>query len=251
MQDHTRVFVRIPVFRVSDDMNSEKGRANPDAQTKLRLFSDAAGHCQRPGCRRPLFSDEKAIDYHIAEMAHIFAATDGGPRTKEELDDADRAKYENLILLCPSCHTEIDKAPESFPDTLIAEWKRSHRDTIKRALGVTKFSSRRELRAFVEPLLGRNRSIFDAFSPKHAYHENPEAEEARVWRRKMVSQIIPNNQAILIAIDFNRDLATPSERETIELFRQHVDDLVERHLGENRSVASRFPGAMESIFTGG
>lgn len=41
------------------------------AVTKLRLFSEAAGRCQRPACLRPLFPAEMGGDKHIAEMAHV------------------------------------------------------------------------------------------------------------------------------------------------------------------------------------
>lgn len=39
-------------------------------ETKLRLFSEAAGYCQRPECLRPLFPEEMGGDKHIAEMAY-------------------------------------------------------------------------------------------------------------------------------------------------------------------------------------
>jgi hypothetical protein len=230
-------------------MTCARGRVNPDSRTVLRLFADAAGFCQRPTCRRRLFSEEGGPDYHIAEMAHVIAANDGGPRADKELSPGERARYLNLILLCPSCHTEIDKAPEAFPDDLLREWKRTHKDKIRTALGAAEFASRQEARVFIEALLQRNGAIFGSFGPDNAYSENPEAEEALVWRRKMLSQIIPNNQALLVALDLNAFLMRPVERVTAELFRQHVDDLIERHLGGDRTAASRFPLAMSEMFS--
>ena len=225
-----------------------RGRANPDSQTKLRLFADSAGYCQRPTCRNRLFSDTGSEDYHIAEMAHIFAAVDGGPRTKSSLGRAERANYENLILLCPNCHAEIDKAPNQFPDEMIARWKAEHIKTIRDILGVARFGSRGEARKYLEPLLERNFSIFQNVGPNNAYSENPEAEEARVWKRKMVTELIPNNQAILLAIDANYELVDQGERATVEQFRQHVTDLIERHLNGTEHVATEFPVAMNSLF---
>jgi hypothetical protein len=230
-------------------MKCANGRVEPDLRTKLRLFADAAGYCQRPDCRKRLFSDEGGPDYNIAEMAHIFAASDSGPRADKNLPGNDRAGYANLILLCPNCHTEIDKNQAAFPDELLREWKRTHKEKIRAALGAAEFASRREARGFIEPLLQRNRVIYETLGPDNAYRENPEAEEARVWRRKMLSQIIPNNQALLVALDLNVSLMRPEERATAELFRQHVDDLIERHLGEDRMSASRFPLAMSTMFS--
>ncbi len=229
-------------------MACSKGRANPSAQTKLRLFSDSAGYCQRPECHHPLFSDESGEDYHIAEMAHIFAATDNGPRANTGLSKTERAAYDNLILLCPNCHTEIDKAPDTFTDDRILEWKQSHKETIKRALGVANLSSRGEIRRFIDPLLRENKAIFDNFGPDNTYHENPEAEEAAVWKKKMLSKIIPNNQKILLALDTKIEFANEEELATIELFRQHLDSIVERHLGNGGIQASRFPAKFNGIF---
>lgn len=224
------------------------GRANPNSQTKLRLFADSAGYCQRPTCRRRLFSDADSEDYHIAEMAHIFAAVDGGPRTSTTLNRVERATYENLILLCPNCHTEIDKAPNLFPDKLIAQWKTEHLKTIRDVLGVARFGSRAEARSYIEPLLERNRAIFNAIGPESEYRENPEAEEARVWKRKVVSEIIPNSQVMLLVIDANYGLIDQNERATVEQFRQHVTDLIGRHLDGAEYMGARFPAAMNSLF---
>jgi len=107
-------------------MACSRGEAAPDSHTKLRLFADAAGHCQNPACNQPLFIDAGRKNIHIAEMAHVFAAADDGPRANAELTQAERGRYSNLILLCPTCHTIIDKAPGEYPDTVILMWKQQH-----------------------------------------------------------------------------------------------------------------------------
>lgn len=227
-------------------MASNSDRASISATTKLRLFSDSAGYCQRPNCGRRLFSEKD--EYHLAEIAHIFAATDGGPRANQEIGHQDRASYENLILLCPSCHTEIDKAPEAFPASVIIEWKSKHIETIKNAFGMAKVQTREEARSLIVPYFARNKAIFNQLNPDKPYRENPEAEEAEVWKRKMLSHIIPNNKLILLAIETNRDLLIESEFETVELFRLHIDDLIERHIGSDQTTGSRFPNAITRIF---
>lgn len=225
-----------------------KGRVNPTPQTKLRLFSDAAGHCNRPSCRLPLFSEEGRADYHIGEMAHILAAGDAGPRAEPALDRQERASYDNLILLCPNCHTEVDKSVETFPDSLLRGWKQDHKAVILAAFGIQSVSTRDEALRFVQPLLRANESIHQQYGPESATILNPEAEEAIVWKRKMIHQIIPNSQKILLFADKNANLLRGSERIVLELFRQHVDDLAERHLGNNRTIASRFPMEMNRLF---
>lgn len=227
--------------------NCVNGRVNPSPETKLRLFADSAGHCSRPDCHRYLFSDQNLADYHIGEMAHIIAASDKGPRADKNINAESKAEYENLILLCPSCHTEIDKAPEVFPIELVMEWKANHKSRIVEAIGIPKFNNRFEARTYIMKLLRANKIIFDTLNPDLPYREIPVAEEAVVWKRKMRSQIIPNSQKTLLALDTNIHLLTDKELIIIEHFRQHVNDLIDRHMGDNKGIASRFPVKMDDI----
>ena len=226
-----------------------RGRIKPKANTKLRLFADSAGHCNRPECRLPLFSEEHHGNYYIAELAHILAANDGGPRAAPEVLETSRNSYSNLILLCPNCHTMVDKCPKQFPDAMLRRWKLEHKSLVYEAVGVRKVSSRSEALLFVEPLLRANRLIHQCYGPDNDYRQNPEAEQTETWKRKVVCQVIPNNQRLLLFMDANTELLQAHERITVERFRQHVDDLVERHLGDAIGTASRFPESMISLFS--
>ena len=233
-------------------MTCSRGKASPDPHTKLRLFADSGGYCQNPGCLRGLFVDADGANIHIAEMAHIFAANNDGPRAKVELSPEERGAYGNLILLCPSCHTIIDKAPESFPDVMIAEWKRSHLRRIAAAFGAVEYESRAATRCAIEPLLDENRAVFEQYGPLGEYRLNPESEMADVWARKVRSLILPNNRKVLAILKANRRHLRPEEREVLERFRQHVDDLEARHLGEGVvAVGATFPEEMSNILTEG
>lgn len=227
--------------------NCINGRVNPSAETKLRLFADSAGYCNRPECHRYLFSDQRVADYHIGEIAHIIAASIKGPRADKSLDTEEKAEYSNLILLCASCHSEIDKAPEVFSVELIRNWKANHKKLIADVIGIPKFDSRNEARNYLAKILRTNKTIFNSLNPDLPYRENLEAEEAIVWKRKMLFQIIPNNQKIILFLELNMDLLNDEELMTLEYFRQHVDDLIERHLGDNLGKASRFPIKMNNI----
>lgn len=91
-------------------------RKHISAETKLRLFSAAAGHCQRPECLQPLFPAEMGGDKHIAEMAHVIPHGETGPRYEERpAGEFEADAFENLVLLCPTCHTIIDKDPDGYP----------------------------------------------------------------------------------------------------------------------------------------
>jgi len=96
-------------------MSCSRGAAAPDRNTTFRLFAASAGYCQNPACHRPLFVSVGTDRIHIAEMAHILAASNQGPRAVNTMSAAYRGSFDNLILLCANCHIVIDKAPTNFP----------------------------------------------------------------------------------------------------------------------------------------
>ena len=231
-------------------MACTRGKASPDRHTRQRLFAASAGYCQRPKCRRPLFVDTGTQNVHIAEMAHIFAANNTGPRPNLALTPEQRGAFENLILLCSSCHTEIDKAPTDFPDAEVARWKEEHAAKLASLFGAAEYGSRAEVRTAIEPALLENRVIFQDYGPNNEYRLNPESEMAVTWKRKMLSTIIPNNRKIILVLDANRRHLLSAELQTLEIFRQHVDDLEDRHIGEGvRGIGRRFPEEMNTIAT--
>lgn len=216
----------------------------------LRLFADSGGYCQRPDCPNRLFVDTGTKNIHIAEMAHIIAASGKGPRADATVTQADKGSYDNLILLCANCHTTIDKAPADFPDNMIREWKRKHVERIKSLFGAVEYPDRASARNAIEPALTENRTVFEQYSPNNDYRKDPESEFAKVWQRKMRAIILPNNRKVLAILDANRRHLRQPEVKLLEAFRQHIDDLEAKHIGEgSRDVASRFPAGMSDILT--
>jgi len=231
-------------------MACSRGEAAPDSHTKLRLFADAAGRCQNPGCNEHLFIDAGRKNIHIAEMAHVFAAADDGPRANIELTEAERGRFGNLILLCPNCHTIIDKAPDEYPDIEILRWKRHHGERIAALFGAVEYPSRLQARDAIEPALAENRLVFEKYGPDNGYRYDPESELAATWQAKMLATILPNNRKILAVLQVNRRHLNEDEKLTAARFQQHIADLEARHiLGEPAAVAERFPSGMAQIFT--
>ena len=229
-------------------MRCARGKATPQPHTKLRLFSESAGYCQKPDCHVNLFLQFGDKGIHIAEMAHIFSASDGGPRADKTMTAAERGAFENIILLCPSCHTIIDKAEEDFPDSVVVGWKENHRNKIAELFSVQAYPTREGARCAFDSALDENKTIFETYGPETDHRFNPESEIPTIWRRKVAERIIPNNQKIIRILDANRGLLNEEERATLEGFRQHVDDLEARHLGENVVAGGRrFPPSMATI----
>ena len=231
-------------------MPCTRGQANPDRHTTSRLFADSCGHCQRPECPNQLFVDTGTKNIHVAEMAHIIAASRKGPRADTAVTQADRGSYNNLILLCANCHTIIDKSPGDFPDNMIREWKRKHIERRDSIFGAVEYPDRASARKAIEPALNENRAVFDQYGPHNDYRQDPESELAKVWQRKMRAIILPNNRKALTILDANRQHLNEAELKTLEAFRQHIDDLEAKHIGEcSGDVASRFPAVMSGILT--
>lgn len=228
-------------------MACSRGAASPDTHTQRKLFAASAGYCQNPKCSRELFIDYPEKRIHIAEMAHVFAANDDGPRANLALSKEERGAFENLILLCSLCHTIVDKAPKVYPDYVILGWKRTHAEKLHSLFGVTSFEKRCDARAAIEGQLRENRQIFADYGPHIEDAKNPESGAAERWKRKILQKIIPNNRRVLAQLDANKRLLNDRELVTLEKFRQHIDDLEARHIEGYQEGASRFPGAMPDI----
>ncbi|PAQ00787.1 HNH endonuclease [Mesorhizobium mediterraneum] len=222
------------------------------AATRLRLFSDSAGHCQKPDCLDPLFPVELGGDKHIAEMAHVIPHGEAGPRRQDRpTGDFDPDTFENLILLCPTCHTKIDKDPESFPRHILLEWKQNHVANLAAKQGIRSYEDRAQARAAVAGIMAENKAIWDKFAPEHGsdFEYDPESESAQSWTQRMRSVILPNHYRAQAIIKANLGLATDDERRAFAEYQEHVRGLSERHVCGVAGRAIRFPQAMEGIFT--
>jgi len=211
------------------------------------LFAASGGYCQNPKCSRELFIEYPEKPIHIAEMAHVFAANDDGPRANAALSEEERGAFKNLILLCSLCHTIIDKAPEVYPDRVILAWKRTHAAKLRSLFGVTYFEQRTDARSAIEGLLRENRQIFEDYGPYIEDAKNPESGAAERWKRKIIQRIIPNNRKVLAQLDANKRFLKHCELVTLEKFRQHIDDLEARHIEGYQEGASQFPKEMSNI----
>lgn len=222
------------------------------AATRLRLFSEASGHCQKPDCLDALFPIELGGDKHIAEMAHVIPHGEAGPRHADRPEgDFDPDTFANLILLCPTCHTKIDKDPGGFPRNILLEWKENHLANLVAKQGIKAYDDRAEVRAAFVGVMAENKAIWDKFAPEHGaeFEYDPEAEAAKVWSQRMRSVVLPNHYRAQAIIQMNLGLATDDERRTFAEYQEHVRGLAERHVCSVAGRAIRFPVAMEAIFS--
>ena len=97
-------------------LNSEKGRGkSPSKETIIRLWTVSGGRCQFDGCNKRVFCDDiTGEEFNAANLSHIIASSKNGPRGNDQSNElSDR--IENLMLLCPEHHKEIDTFPDKYP----------------------------------------------------------------------------------------------------------------------------------------
>ena len=133
---------------------------------------------------------------------------------------------------------------------MILGWKRDYAAKLQAIFGVVRCETRAQAREAIEPSLRENNFIFQNLGPHIDQRLNPESEAAEVWRRKVVTRIVPNNRRVLAHVDANVYLLTVDESAVLEAFRQHVDDLEARHLEGYEEGGRTFPDRMGEILKG-
>ena len=233
-------------------MVCKSGRPKLPTDQDRILFSESAGTCLI--CNTHLFPNgpnrERAI--LLAERAHIVAYSDDGPRADPSLAPACRSNHRNIVLLCPTCHTKVDKAPDSYPAEDLLRRKETRRQAVDLVGGTPIFSTRPEARRAAERLLARNRSLFEQYGPHPDDGSTKSAEGAHAWTARVLDEIVPNNRLLVALVEMNEDLTTKPDRDAAELLRQHTDDLERKHIeGQTSGPAKRFPVEAEVLFGSG
>jgi len=90
--------------------------------TIKRLFAKSGNQCAFPGCQAKLVIGGTVI----AEICHIRARRKNGPRYDPNLSAKERDECRNLLLLCPTHHTLIDKDAAKFTPELLLDIKEIH-----------------------------------------------------------------------------------------------------------------------------
>lgn len=220
------------------------------APTERKLLARSGGHCANPSCRVDLFPDvDEAKIATITELAHIIARVEGGPRGEDSTPLDERDEYGNIILLCPTCHTLVDKMNTTYDAELLREWKRQHEQRIRDAVDVPRLESREELVARVQQLMRENRAWWETYGPESPAAGDPLSEAPERWLHEVRRVLIPNNWQIARLAERNSDYLTPKELDVLARFKLHAEAFAAKHLtGEPDPYAPRFPREMDQIF---
>lgn len=203
------------------------GRETINENVKRRLYAESMGRCMNPRCQKELFIN----DGDIVEKAHI----------RPYCKDADNS-YENLIILCPNCHTEFDKI-SAFGADEVKSWKQARREELDRIFS-EKCSNFDDLKKRVVPLLLENRTIF----------ENYYLGDERVLWDKMEPKILVNNRKLKVLLESNIGLFQShsvkeySNVECVRLFIAHIDEFETTRLDVEKCRKILYPVKIDSIF---
>jgi hypothetical protein len=185
------------------------------------LWGRSAGICSNPGCRKELTLDlQQAGSLNVGEMAHLIARQPSGPRGDGKGGDN---SYDNLILLCPNCHTLVDKAPADYPEEKLRDWKNSWEAEVRTLGKAESYADINKLKDAVTRLLIENREIWSEFGPKsNAAEDDPGSNLALVWNLRKLDTVVPNNIRIMNIVESNAKLLTPDQYQIYVQFKNHA-----------------------------
>lgn len=217
---------------------------------RRKLWASSGGFCGKPDCHADLFPFfESGEITNIEELAHIIGQKKKGPRGDNPLPLSERDEFQNMILLCPTCHTIIDKNPKLYPDDTVKQWKANHEERIVSIFQVPKFDSRGEAKMYLKPLLAENKAIFDNYGPhsKNAIFNQMATE--LMWEKIAIQKILPNNRKIESVVEQNQDLLKGNEFGLFIEFKLHREGFEYNKIsGDVNSTVLTFPSGFENIF---
>ncbi len=97
-------------------------RKSPYTDTLKLLYVRSGNVCAFANCTHPIFDDN---GLYIAELCHVKAANEGGPRFDCKQTDEQRRSYENLLFMCHRHHKLVDSSIE-YTVEILNKIKLSH-----------------------------------------------------------------------------------------------------------------------------
>lgn len=194
---------------------------------KRRLYSESMGRCMNPACQQELFCKNG----DMIEKAHI----------DPYCETADNS-LENLVLLCPNCHTNFDKNKAFEPEEVLG-WKRIRKEELEKFFG-KRYETFSDLKAIAAPLLERNHEIY-----QHYYLGN----KKELWD-KFEFELLSNNRKLKELFSANLNLFQKNTNKSysnvdyVRSFLSHVDEfeISRAHSEKIRQVL--FPAEINSMF---
>lgn len=221
------------------------------------LWSNAAGICSFSGCNKKLSVGQNigVAPYTLGEMAHIKGNKPGSNRYDQTQSDVERDSYENLILLCPTHHTLIDKAENEteYPVAILHYMKTEHESFISNRLGEETFEDIGQLKDKISIYLSENHQAWEQYGPlSDNARRNPNNDQVfALWTSARLTIIVPNNREIDRLLQVNRGLFSRAEQKVVSKFITHVESY-EAWVNDDipYQAVLRFPKDFEELIFG-
>lgn len=206
-----------------------------------KLYAESMGKCMNPKCQVDLFSGDGVI----AEMAHI-----------DPYCETENNSFDNLVLLCPNCHTNFDNN-NAFTVEDVKTWKKIRKTEIDSFFS-RKFPNFEELKKQVVPLLQENKSIYENYY-QGSTNDFFDACKSIVCRRKMwekfEAKILVNNAKLSKLLSANLDLfqknnwcENDSNLYHVNQFLLHLKEFELTRGDKEKDRVVLFPQEINSIF---
>ncbi|WP_197409519.1 HNH endonuclease [Erythrobacter sp. YT30] len=204
----------------------------PIAEKDVKLlWGRAAGYCSNPDCRAKLSEiGANGDSFLTGEQAHIIARQAGGPRGQA---GGGSDSYDNLVLLCPTCHTRIDKSPEgTYSVETLLDWKKQHEAWVDSMSKSKKMTNTAELMSYLVGLLDENKYYFDTYGPKSEIAEkNPASSAHAIWAARKFDVLLPNNRKIVRSLETNAELVPEEMKAAVLKFKDHASSYEQNQYG--------------------
>lgn len=199
------------------------------------LYSLAAGRCAFSDCRETLILEASELGAgikQIGEIAHIVAHSSDGPRGDASFPEDKLDNYDNLILLCPKCHTKIDKQPEKYSVDFLKTIKQEHeawvKESLSQAIPLVTFAELEVAARAIASAKHHKSTGFNVITPEEKIIKNQLTEKSRAYismglaRGNEVERFLAEMSGI--DIKFPDRLKDGFKQKYLELRKTHTGD---------------------------
>lgn len=198
-----------------------------ETNVERRLIADSMGRCMNPDCKEELLK----VTGDIIERAHIVSYCDSKENT-----------YENLVILCPNCHTNFDKNG-AFKEDEVKKWKQVRKEELERFFN-EEFDTFLDLKKEVSPILLENQTIFNT------YYKDDQRELWDIFEEK----ILLNNRKLKFILNHNLKLIQSHQQDSysnlslVKKFLLHIDEFEGTRVEGKKIRHVLFPVEINSLF---
>ena len=192
------------------------------------LWSASGGRCAFPGCWARLCYHEADgfAPYALGEMAHICGDKPGANRHDAGQSDAQRDDYQNLVLLCPTHHAEIDRKENEqvYTVDMLIEMRAEHEGRVLQRLDQDAQRNASDVARSIVPLLEENRQSWAQYGPASELAQTQPHNEAAhaVWLSEKMSIIVPNNRRVATQLKAEMERFDKYQQQVVSTFLLHV-----------------------------